>query len=74
MPKKVFLLRGNHESKYCTAKYGFKQEVLTNYTEQREDVYNKFLNCFARLHLASVIAGCVYIAHGGLFCSVTTTH
>ncbi|XP_065620919.1 serine/threonine-protein phosphatase 7 [Quercus suber] len=32
-----------------------------------EYVYNKFLDCFKELPLASVIAGSVYTTHGGLF-------
>ncbi|KAF7124294.1 hypothetical protein RHSIM_Rhsim12G0012700 [Rhododendron simsii] len=73
MPENVFLLRGNHESQYCTVKYGFKQEVLTKYGGDGEAVYGKLLYCFGRLPLASVIAGRVYTAHGGLFRSVATT-
>ena len=70
MPDRVFLLRGNHESKYCTSVYGFEKEVLTKYGEKGEHVYQKCLGCFEGLPLASVIAGCVFTAHGGLFRSI----
>ncbi|CAO2827860.1 unnamed protein product [Amaranthus hypochondriacus] len=71
LPNRVFLLRGNHESKYCTGVYGFEQEVMTKYGDQGKHVYRKCLGCFEGLPLTTVIAGCVYTAHGGLFRSVT---
>ncbi|KAM3693095.1 hypothetical protein ACJW31_08G139500 [Castanea mollissima] len=70
MPDRVFLLRGNHESKYCTSNYGFEKEVLTKYGDSGKHVYRKCLGCFEELPLASIIAGCVYTAHGGLFRSI----
>lgn len=73
LPHRVFLLRGNHESKYCTAVYGFEKEVMVKYGGQGQQVYRKCLRCFEGLPLASIIAGCVYTAHGGLFRSVAIT-
>ncbi|KAG8047828.1 hypothetical protein GUJ93_ZPchr0008g14081 [Zizania palustris] len=67
LPNCVFLLRGNHESKYCTSVYGFEQEVIFKYKGQGPQVYRKFLRCFEDLPLATIIAGCVYTAHGGIF-------
>ena len=67
MPHRVFLLRGNHESKYCTSVYGFEKEVLAKYGDNGKHVYRKCLGCFEGLPLASIIAGQVYTAHGGLF-------
>ncbi|CAI9110420.1 OLC1v1010435C6 [Oldenlandia corymbosa var. corymbosa] len=73
LPDRIFLLRGNHESKYCTSVYGFEKEVLVKYGDKGKHVYRKCLGCFEGLPLASVIAGCVYTAHGGLFRSIVTT-
>ncbi|XP_026455767.1 serine/threonine-protein phosphatase 7-like isoform X1 [Papaver somniferum] len=67
LPHRVFLLRGNHESKYCTSVYGFEQEVMSKYGSDGKHVYRKCLGCFEGLPLASIIAGRVYTAHGGLF-------
>ncbi|XP_057948304.1 serine/threonine-protein phosphatase 7 isoform X2 [Malania oleifera] len=71
MPHRLFLLRGNHESKYCTSVYGFEKEVMTKYGNRGRHVYHKCLGCFEGLPLASIIAGHVYTAHGGIFRSVS---
>ncbi|KAK7250747.1 hypothetical protein RIF29_33391 [Crotalaria pallida] len=73
MPHNIYLLRGNHESKYCTSVYGFEKEVMVKYGDKGKHVYRKCLMCFEGLPLASIIAGCVYTAHGGLFRSVSVT-
>ncbi|XP_043712363.1 serine/threonine-protein phosphatase 7-like isoform X2 [Telopea speciosissima] len=73
LPNRVFLLRGNHESKYCTSVYGFEQEVMKKYGDQGEHVYRKCLGCFKGLPLASLIAGRVFTSHRGLFRSMAAT-
>ena len=67
MPNRVYLLRGNHETKLCTTMYGFEQEVKTKFGEEGEMVYQKCLECFKELPLASIISNSVYTTHGGLF-------
>ncbi|KAI3414879.1 Serine/threonine-protein phosphatase [Psidium guajava] len=67
MPSRVYLLRGNHETKSLSSSCGFKEEVLTKYGNQGDYVYEKFLGCFKNLPLASIINSSVYTTHGGLF-------
>ncbi|OWM66512.1 serine/threonine-protein phosphatase 7 [Punica granatum] len=73
MPERVYLLRGNHESKYCTSVYGFEKEVMTKYGDSGKHVYRKCLGCFEGLPLASIIGGRVFTAHGGLFRCIPVT-
>ncbi|XP_022133758.1 serine/threonine-protein phosphatase 7-like isoform X3 [Momordica charantia] len=67
MPDRVYLLRGNHETRICTSSFGFEKEVGTKYGEQGEKVYHRCLETFKELPLAAIIAGKVYTTHGGLF-------
>lgn len=67
LPHRVYLLRGNHETKLCTSECGFEEEVMTKYGDQGKHVYRRCLDCFSKLPLASTIAGRVYTTHGGLF-------
>ncbi|KAH8951616.1 hypothetical protein BDL97_09G037700 [Sphagnum fallax] len=67
LPHRVFLLRGNHETKFCTSTYGFEQEVIAKYKEYGKHMYRKLLGCFEGHPLAARVANCVFMAHGGLF-------
>ena len=62
-PTKMFLLRGNHESRQVTEDYGFYDEVLRKYDSS---VYELFLRAFNMLPLAAVIDGAIFCVHGGL--------
>ncbi|XP_024360740.1 serine/threonine-protein phosphatase 7 [Physcomitrium patens] len=67
LPHRVFLLRGNHETKFCTSAYGFEQEIMSKFGDRAKHLYRKLLGCFEGHPLAARVAGCVYMAHGGLF-------
>ena len=73
LPDRVFLLRGNHETRFCTAAYGFEQELVSKYGDQAKHLYRKCLGCFEGLPIAAIIADCVFMAHGGLFRHVETS-
>lgn len=59
-PKKVFLLRGNHESRSMAKSYNFERECFTKYGH----VFYEFMDCFDALPLAAVVRS----AHGNFFC------
>jgi len=71
-PESVSIQRGNHEDRLLNMDAhcgGFYEEVLSKYG--RGDgtgvlVYEKFARIFARLPLASVVDGQVFVVHGGL--------
>ena len=68
LPDAVTVIRGNHESEYCTSAYGFRNELSTKYGEEpARGVYTSCLHLFANLPLAAVLDDSVLVLHGGLF-------
>lgn len=66
-PDYVHLLRGNHETAYCTGVYGFETECMGKYNR---NVFMGFKQAFRRLPVAGVLRRAtfgVFVAHGGLF-------
>lgn len=51
-PRKVFLLRGNHESRHLTKFFTFRDECLL---KTSEEIYEKFMNSFDNLPIAAVV-------------------
>ncbi|ELP95218.1 serine/threonine protein phosphatase 2B catalytic subunit A1, putative [Entamoeba invadens IP1] len=65
-PNKVYLLRGNHETRKMTERFGFKSECLTKYDFE---TYNIFIKTFECLPLAATISrsvGDFFCCHGGI--------
>jgi len=62
-PKKLWLLRGNHECRQMTAFFNFRDECEY---KQDIDIYNAFMECFDALPLAGLINGKFLGIHGGL--------
>jgi protein phosphatase len=62
-PDRFFLLRGNHECRTISSRYGFKLNVLTLYSEA---LFDRFMDIFDWLPLAAVINHSVFCVHGGI--------
>ena len=58
LPSSFHILRGNHESRECTAQYGFYAEVRRKYDE---DTYNHFLSFFNTLPFCAVLHKKVFV-------------
>lgn len=66
-PGRIFLIRGNHEDRAMSEKYGFKAEcsrVLGAAYGQK--LFNAIHNVFDQLPLAAVISKRVLVVHGGI--------
>lgn len=62
-PKRVRMLRGNHECRQMTSFFNFREECEYKYDIS---VYNAFMDSFDTLPLAATINGKFLCVHGGL--------
>ncbi|KAI5171116.1 serine/threonine-protein phosphatase 4 catalytic subunit [Nematocida sp. LUAm3] len=68
-PEKIWMLRGNHESKKLTLIYGFYEECIRAYGTQLP--WQKICEVFDYLPLAAVVNESIFAVHGGIGPSVS---
>ncbi len=65
---RIFILRGNHESRQITQVYGFYDECLRKYGNA--NVWKQFTDLFDYLPLTALVEKQIFCLHGGLSPSI----
>ena len=62
-PTRIFLMRGNHESRTMTEYFTFREEVLEKYDNE---VYEAILKMFDTMPLVAIVNQEYLCMHGGV--------
>jgi diadenosine tetraphosphatase ApaH/serine/threonine PP2A family protein phosphatase len=65
-PTKVFLLRGNHETRELSSIYGFQSECVERFGDFGETLWELVMATFDHLPLAAVVGKRLFCVHGGI--------
>ena len=68
-PHKIYLLRGNHESRDLTSRFNFRDQCLEAYDEE---FYDQVMEAFDQLPMAAVVNGKYFCVHGGISKNLTS--
>jgi hypothetical protein len=72
-PKKIVLIRGNHESRSMSWQFGFREEIMSKFGPTAGPQYfEMFNNVFDHLPLTCVVGKRIICMHGGLGPNVET--
>lgn len=66
-PRKVVLLRGNHETERMNRSYGFERVVKTRFSA---GLFHRIVSLYEKLPVAAVVNEEYYTAHGGISSAV----
>lgn len=65
-PRKIFLVRGNHEDRNMNVNYGFREDCIAKFGPDGEEVWERLNDVFEFLPIAACIDNSILCIHGGI--------